>query len=63
MLATPTTSEDRDEAELTAYYEKLRDGGTVTMPLEKASWGDHFGMVADRFGIAWMVNIAGELQG
>ena len=48
-----------DEAELRGYYDKLADGGTVVMPLEKAPWGDHFGMCADRFGVRWMVNIAG----
>ncbi|MDB5166401.1 MAG: hypothetical protein JWM37_473 [Candidatus Saccharibacteria bacterium] len=46
-----------DEAELSGYYKKLSDGGTVTMPLTKASWGDTFGMVTDRFGIGWLVNI------
>ena len=39
------------------------DGGTVTMPLEKAPWGDSFGMCVDKFGITWMVNIAGMPQG
>lgn len=48
-----------NEAELRGYYEKLCDGGTVTMPLEKAPWGDTFGMCADKFGTAWMVNISG----
>ena len=42
---------------LRGYWEKLSDGGTVTMPLEKQMWGDEFGMCIDRFGIAWMVNI------
>ena len=28
------------------------------MPLEKQMWGDVFGMVVDRFGVNWMVNIA-----
>ena len=42
---------------LRGYFEKLSDGGTVTMPLEKQMWGDEFGMLTDRFGIAWMVNI------
>lgn len=46
-----------DEAQLTGYYSKLADGGTVTMPLSKASWGDTFGMLIDRFGISWLVNI------
>ena len=39
-------------------FTKLSEGGTVTMPLEKQMWGDTFGMVLDRFGISWMVNIA-----
>ncbi len=47
-----------DDAELRGYWEQLSDGGTVTMPLEKQMWGDVFGMCIDRFGIAWMVNIA-----
>ncbi len=48
-----------DEAELRGYYEKLSADGTVMMPLEKAPWGDHFGMCTDRFGVNWMVNISG----
>ncbi|TFD23286.1 VOC family protein [Cryobacterium sp. TMS1-13-1] len=48
-----------DEAELTGYWEKLVQGGSVTMPLNKAPWGDSFGMLVDKFGTSWMVNIAG----
>jgi PhnB protein len=47
-----------DDEELRGYFEKLSDGGTVTMPLEKQMWGDEFGMCVDRFGVAWMVNIS-----
>jgi PhnB protein len=46
-----------DEAELRGYFERLSDGGTVVLPLEKAPWGDSFGMCRDRFGVSWMVNI------
>lgn len=49
-----------DEAELSGYFEKLSDGGTIVMPLEMAPWGDRFGMVTDKFGTAWLVNIAGQ---
>ena len=49
-----------DEAELRGYFEKLSVGGTITMPMEKAPWGDAFGMVKDKFGVDWMVNIAGQ---
>jgi PhnB protein len=47
------------EAELRGYWDKLSAGGTVTMPLDKQMWGDTFGMCNDKFGTAWMVNIAG----
>jgi PhnB protein len=49
-----------DEAELSGYFEKLSDGGTIQMPLEMAPWGDRFGMVTDKFGVAWLVNISGQ---
>ena len=55
---TITISLSGDDADsLRGYWEKLSDGGTVTMPLEKQMWGDEFGMCVDRFGINWMVNI------
>jgi PhnB protein len=49
-----------DEAELRGYWEKLSADGNVVMPLEKAPWGDSFGMCADKFGVTWMVNISGS---
>jgi PhnB protein len=51
-----------DADDLRGYWEKLSDGGTVTMPLEKQMWGDEFGMCQDRFGIPWMVNITQQQQ-
>ena len=49
-----------DDATLTKYYESLSEGGKVTVPLEKAPWGDKFGMLTDKFGVAWMVNVSGS---
>ncbi|MFB7861378.1 MULTISPECIES: VOC family protein [unclassified Streptomyces] len=46
-----------DGDELRGYWEKLSQGGTVAVPLEKQMWGDVFGMCVDKFGITWMVNI------
>jgi len=43
---------------LRGYFEKLAEGGTTTMPLEKQVWGDEFGMCVDQFGISWLVNIS-----
>jgi PhnB protein len=48
-----------DEDVLRGYWDKLSGSGSVTVPLEKAPWGDSFGMCNDKFGIAWLVNIAG----
>jgi PhnB protein len=48
-----------DDAELRRCWEGLTAGATVKVPLEKAPWGDTFGMFTDRFGIEWMVNITG----
>jgi PhnB protein len=49
-----------DVEELKGYWEALSDGATVLVPLEKAAWGDSFGMLRDRFGFTWLVNIAGS---
>jgi PhnB protein len=49
-----------NEVELRGYYEKLSAGGSIGMPLEKAPWGDTFGMCTDKFGVAWLVNISGQ---
>lgn len=49
-----------DDAELRGYWDKLSASGQVQVPLEKAPWGDSFGMCVDGFGVPWMVNIAGN---
>ncbi len=52
-----------DHAELSGWYAALAEGGTVLEELKQQMWGDTFGMVTDRFGITWLVNIAGQPQG
>jgi PhnB protein len=47
-----------DSEELHGYWEKLSEGGTVSMPLEKQMWGDEFGQCFDKFGVGWLVNIS-----
>lgn len=49
-----------EEALLTGYWNGLAAGGQVIEPLVKAPWGDTFGMLTDKFGTRWMVNIAGK---
>jgi len=46
-----------DEEELRGYWDKLAEGATITLPLDKQVLGDTFGMCTDRFGTAWLVNI------
>ena len=47
-----------DAATATRYFNALADGGQVQMPLAKTFWSPLFGMVADRFGVGWMVAVA-----
>lgn len=49
-----------DEAELRGYWDKLSVGAKITVPLEKAPWGDIFGILTDKFNIEWMVNVNGH---
>jgi PhnB protein len=45
----------RDEAEADRFFAALSEGGKVEMPLGKTFFSPRFGMVADRFGVNWMV--------
>lgn len=53
----------KDHDRLTDVFNRLADGGRVDMPLAKQFWGDTFGMLTDRFGVHWMVNISAQPQG
>jgi PhnB protein len=44
-----------DEAEAERKFNALADGGQVQMPLAKTFFSSRFGMVADRFGVSWMI--------
>jgi PhnB protein len=44
-----------NEAEAERLFGALSDGGQVQMPLDKTFFASRFGMVADRFGVTWMV--------
>jgi PhnB protein len=47
-----------DVAEAERRFNALADGGQVQMPLTRTFWSPCFGMVADRFGVGWMVTVA-----
>ena len=56
-LSLPAT----DEAEAGKWFNALADGGNVVMPLSKTFFSPCFGMVADRFGVHWMVIVPQEM--
>jgi PhnB protein len=45
------------EAEADRFFTALSVGGQVQMPLAKTFWSPRFGMLTDRFGISWMINV------
>jgi PhnB protein len=45
------------EADADRFFAALADGGQVQMPLGKTFWSPRFGMVVDRFGVGWMINV------
>lgn len=48
----------QDAAEADRVFAALADGGQVRMPLARTFWSPRFGMLTDRFGVGWMVNLA-----
>jgi|SRR5579859_400654 len=46
-----------DQAQMSKIFDALADGGEVRMPLKKQFWGDTFGMLTDKFGVDWMMNV------
>ncbi len=46
------------DPEAERLFAALADGGQVQMPLTKTFFSSQFGMVADRFGVSWMIIVA-----
>jgi PhnB protein len=53
----------KNETEAQRFFTGLSDGGQVQMPLGKTFFAKSFGMVADRFGVAWMVIVPEQMHG
>ena len=49
------STETQEEAE--DIFNKLAEGGKVTMPMEKTFWSPYFGTLTDKFDINWMVSV------
>lgn len=47
-------------AELTGYWERLADGATIVEPLAASAWSPGFGMLTDRFGVTWVLDVAAQ---
>ena len=45
-----------DVNKMEEVFNKMAEGGTVTMPLADQFWGAKFGMLKDKFGVGWMFN-------
>ncbi|MAS56174.1 VOC family protein [Nocardioides sp.] len=51
-------SGDESDGALRDWFDRLAEGGEIKEQLLAAPWGDSFGQLTDKFGVAWMFNIA-----
>ncbi|NYE36430.1 PhnB protein [Nocardioides cavernae] len=58
-VAVSLSGSAEDAEQLRGWFDALAEGGQVRQPLAAAAWGHEVGMLVDRFGIAWVVTIAG----
>ena len=54
------SSQVDDASNADRIFGELAREGTIVMPLEKTFWAERFGIVADRFGIQWLINCEGS---
>lgn len=58
-FAVALTADPEDAETLKRWWDAFSADGTVDVPFEQQMWGDWFGQVTDRFGVAWMFDLAG----
>jgi PhnB protein len=49
--------------EVIGYWEKLSEGATIVVPMGPAGWAPAYGMLRDRFGVVWAVDVVSEYNG
>jgi PhnB protein len=49
--------------EIAAQWKKLAEGSTIIRPLEKAQWSPLYGMLKDKFGVVWVLDVAVQYPG
>lgn len=54
------SADSKEEAD--RLFGGLAEGGNITMPLSDTFWGDYFGMLVDKFGVAWMMSFNKNAQ-
>ncbi|WP_219839180.1 VOC family protein [Paenibacillus sp. R14(2021)] len=51
----------KEEARAREIFAALEDGGQIVMPLQKTDWSPLYGIVKDKFGVTFQVNVPGEM--
>jgi len=54
--------EPETASEADTLMQKLSEGGSMIMPLQKTEWAEKYGMCVDKFGVQWMINFMGDCQ-
>jgi PhnB protein len=49
--------------ELTGYWDALADGDSIVEPLAASAWSPGFGMLTDRFGVTWVLDVRAAYAG
>jgi PhnB protein len=52
-----------DPAEISGLWQRLSEGSTVVQPLEPAPWAPLYGMLTDRFGVTWVLDVTAPYSG
>ncbi|MEU3460711.1 VOC family protein [Streptomyces sp. NPDC006733] len=52
-----------DSDEISTLWGKLAQGSTIVSPLQPAQWAPLYGMLTDRFGITWVLDVAAPYNG
>ncbi len=52
-----------DSDEISALWERLAEGSTVVQPLAPSRWAPLYGMLTDRFGVTWVLDVTGPYNG
>lgn len=51
-----------DADEITSYWKALSDGATIVEDLAPSGWAPLYGMLTDRFGVTWVLDVAAEYR-